>query len=108
MSIIQGSTIDRKALAELIKREERRFVEEHPRSLELFTQAKANLLGGVPMNWMVRWVGAFPLFVVQAEGAHFIHLAERLARRVPVQCNPEARIRCQQIRQLRQPGVSDV
>jgi glutamate-1-semialdehyde 2,1-aminomutase len=71
MSIIQGNTIDRKGLADLSEREERRFVEEHPRSQELFEQAKANLLGGVPMNWMVRWVGAFPLFVAEAEGAHF-------------------------------------
>jgi len=71
MSVIRGSAIKRNALAELIKQEEQRFVEEHPRSQQLFTQAKANLLGGVPMNWMVRWAGAFPLFVAEAEGAHF-------------------------------------
>ena len=77
MSVIRGKKIDREALAELIKKEEQRFVEEHPRSLELFTQAKANLLGGVPMNWMVRWAGAFPLFVAQAEGAHFVDVDGR-------------------------------
>ena len=50
MSIIKGNTMDRKALAVLSEREEQRFVEEHPRSQELFKQAKANLLGGVPLS----------------------------------------------------------
>ena len=26
---------------------------------------------GVPMNWMVKWAGAFPPFVREAQGAHF-------------------------------------
>ncbi len=42
----------------------------HPRSRALFAQAGVNLLGGVPMNWMTRWPGAFPLFVSDAKGAH--------------------------------------
>src|SRR5262249_46764854 len=45
--------------------------ESHPRSRELFERARKHLLGGVPMNWMVRWAGAFPIFVREARGAHF-------------------------------------
>jgi glutamate-1-semialdehyde 2,1-aminomutase len=52
-------------------REELRFVEAHPRSAGLFEQARGSLLGGVPMNWMSKWPGAFPPFVAEASGGHF-------------------------------------
>jgi len=29
------------------------------------------MLSGVPMHWMARWAGGFPLFVTEASGAHF-------------------------------------
>src|SRR2546427_13308573 len=48
-----------------------RFTAERPKSRALFERARASLLGGVPMNWMVRWSGPFPLFVKEAQGAHF-------------------------------------
>ncbi len=51
--------------------EQRRFVDAHPRSSALFERAKDSLLAGVPMNWMVKWPGAFPPFVESAHGAHF-------------------------------------
>jgi len=63
--------MDRKKLHELQKREEECFVREHPRSAELYERAKVSLLGGVPMNWMKKWAGAFPVFVKRAKGAHF-------------------------------------
>lgn len=63
--------IDRSRLHTLYKREEKRFVAEHPRSAELYLRAQASLLGGVPMNWMNKWAGAFPVFVKSAKGAHF-------------------------------------
>ncbi len=63
--------INRDKLCKAIADEERRFIEIHPRSLELFEKAKAHLLGGVPMNWMVRWAGRFPIFVTEGKGAHF-------------------------------------
>ena len=56
-------TLDRARLAALLAEEERRFHEAHPRSLALFERARRSLLGGVPMHWMVRWAGGFPLFV---------------------------------------------
>jgi len=64
-------TIDRSRLNELMQRERQRFRESHPESGKLAEDAKASLLYGVPMNWMVRWPGDHPLFVDRAEGAHF-------------------------------------
>ena len=63
--------IDRNKLAKLREREEQRFVLEHPRSAALYAGAENSLLGGVPMNWMKKWAGAFPVFVRSAKGAHF-------------------------------------
>jgi glutamate-1-semialdehyde 2,1-aminomutase len=65
------SSIDRDKFKELQQRESQRFVAEHPRSAELYGHAQGSLLGGVPMNWMKKWAGAFPVFVSKAKGAHF-------------------------------------
>ena len=59
------------ALDDLMTRELERFRAEHPRSHALSEQAKHSLLGGVPMHWMVRWPGGFPVFAAEAEGARF-------------------------------------
>src|SRR6476646_1565063 len=64
-------TISRARLHQLREREEKRFVAEHPGSAELYRRAQNSLLGGVPMNWMKKWAGAFPVFVTKAKGAHF-------------------------------------
>jgi len=64
-------TVDRSRLASLMEREQQRFIHEHPKSQALFERAGKSLLGGVPMNWMVKWAGAFPPFVREAQGAHF-------------------------------------
>ena len=61
--------IDRKRLAGLHAAEERRFVEAHPRSAQLAAEARTSLLGGVPMAWMSRWPGSFPVFFAKAAGA---------------------------------------
>jgi glutamate-1-semialdehyde 2,1-aminomutase len=66
-----ASTVDRARLAELHAREERRFVDQHPRSRELHERAGRSLLAGVPMHWMVEWAGAYPVFVAEARGARF-------------------------------------
>ena len=68
------SSIDSERLAALKAREDADFVERHPRSRELFERAQAHLLDGVPMNWMMRWAGPFPLFVAEAQGAHFTYV----------------------------------
>ncbi len=64
-----SSAIDRARLASLHEDEERRFVDTHPRSAALAEQARGPLLAGVPMPWMTRWPGSFPLYVESANGA---------------------------------------
>jgi len=63
--------IDRSRLQSLMQREQKKFVGEHPKSKALFDRARKSLLAGVPMNWMVKWAGAFPPFVREAQGAEF-------------------------------------
>jgi glutamate-1-semialdehyde 2,1-aminomutase len=65
------NAIDRDRLAALLEREERRFVDEHPRSRELFERGRQALLAGVPMPWMTQWASPFPVFAANAEGARF-------------------------------------
>src|ERR1700680_1344513 len=65
-------TIDRSRLQSLMQREQKKFVDERPKSKALFERARKSLLAGVPMNWMVKWAGAFPPFVREAQGAHFV------------------------------------
>ncbi len=65
------AVIDRQRLKALMQREQKKFVEERPKSRALFERAGKSLLGGVPMNWMKKWAGAFPPFVREAQGAHF-------------------------------------
>jgi glutamate-1-semialdehyde 2,1-aminomutase len=63
--------IDRDRLRDLRADEEELFVRLHPRSAELAAQARGSLLAGVPMPWMTRWPGSFPVFVDHANGARF-------------------------------------
>ncbi|MBI3430023.1 MAG: aminotransferase class III-fold pyridoxal phosphate-dependent enzyme [Actinobacteria bacterium] len=64
--------INRKRLAELTAIEEARFIKTHPQSGEMFKSAKAVMPGGVPMSWMAKWPGAYPVFVESAKGARFV------------------------------------
>jgi len=52
-----------------MSRELKRFVDERPKSKALSERARKSLLAGVPMNWMMKWAGAFPPFVREAQGA---------------------------------------
>src|SRR4051812_39536069 len=63
--------LDRDRLLELEVRELRRFAASHLRSRALYEGARASLLGGVPMPWMIKWAGGFPVHVESASGAHF-------------------------------------
>jgi glutamate-1-semialdehyde 2,1-aminomutase len=60
---------DRNRLAALRAEEEERFASSHPRSAALADAARGPLLAGVPMPWMTRWPGSFPLFFDSASGA---------------------------------------
>lgn len=64
--------IDRARLKVLYERENVRFLEKHRKSGELFQKAKSVMPGGVPMSWMSKWPGAYPLFVDRAVGARFL------------------------------------
>ena len=64
-------TIDRDKLKKQLQMEDEQFIREHPESGKLFEKAKKSLYDGVPMNWMIRWAGAYPVFVTEAKGIHF-------------------------------------
>jgi glutamate-1-semialdehyde 2,1-aminomutase len=64
-------SVSREKLKAAFERESAQFVADHPKSRALYERAGQSLLGGVPMNWMTRWPGAFPLFVSDAKGARF-------------------------------------
>lgn len=63
--------LDRNKLKQLLEAEEQLFHKTHPKSYELYQRARKSLHGGVPMLWMIRWAGSFPVFVKEAKGAHF-------------------------------------
>jgi glutamate-1-semialdehyde 2,1-aminomutase len=54
---------------EIFDRERAAFEAANPRSRELYQRARGSLFGGVPMSWMMKWAGGFPLFVASAEGS---------------------------------------
>ncbi|HEX8095593.1 transaminase [Jatrophihabitans sp.] len=58
----------RDRLRRLIEREREHYVAGHPASLALFRQA-GHLIGRVPMTWMSKWSGGFPLYLDTASGA---------------------------------------
>ncbi len=64
-------TLNRSHLESLLQQEEQLFHKTHPKSHELYQRARKSLHGGVPMLWMVRWAGSFPVFVKEAKGARF-------------------------------------
>ena len=66
------SVIDRQKLESALKSEEQLFCDIHPKSMHLAQSAKTALLSGVPMPWMTRWPGSFPLHVQKAHGARFV------------------------------------
>jgi hypothetical protein len=83
-------TIDRSRLKSLMEREQKKFVDERPKSKALFERARKSLLAGVPMNWMVKWAGAFPPFVREAQGAHYLQICGIFQRHAHLQM-PELR-----------------
>ena len=60
--------MDRDRLTALIHRERAAFADANPRSRAAFERAKGSLFGGVPMTWMAKWSGGFPLYLQGARG----------------------------------------
>ena len=59
--------VDRSRLTRLLAVEQAAYTQGHPRSQELFAKG-GNLFGGVPMTWMNKWSGGFPLYLDHARG----------------------------------------
>ncbi len=62
--------LDRTRLVRQYALEQQRFLDTHPRSKALYERAQGSLLEGVPMHWMKKWAGGFPVFVDSAQGAY--------------------------------------
>jgi glutamate-1-semialdehyde 2,1-aminomutase len=54
--------MDRSKLTELIDAERQTYKDLHPKSYAAFNDAQ-NLFGQVPMTWMNKWAGGFPLYL---------------------------------------------
>jgi glutamate-1-semialdehyde 2,1-aminomutase len=63
--------IDRPRPGALMADEMARFESAHPGSRALSRRSASSLLGGVPMSWMARWAGPYPVFVEEAGGPAF-------------------------------------
>jgi glutamate-1-semialdehyde 2,1-aminomutase len=61
--------IDRSRLRSLLDRERAAFAEAHPRSAAAYAAGGPHLLGGVPMTWMNKAAGGFPVYLAEADGA---------------------------------------
>jgi glutamate-1-semialdehyde aminotransferase len=62
---------DRKRLEQLFAKELELFVKKHPESKKLHDKAAGPMINGVPMSWMKKWPGPYPVYVASAKGAHF-------------------------------------
>ncbi|QIN84049.1 aminotransferase class III-fold pyridoxal phosphate-dependent enzyme [Rubrobacter tropicus] len=64
--------IPRGRVRDLLERERGSFERLHPGSRELYERSGTSLFGGVPMSWMMKWSGGFPVFAEKAEGSTVI------------------------------------
>jgi len=71
MTIPSSRYPDRARLAALHAAEVERFRAARPESERLTREARAVMPGGVPMLWMEKWPGPWPVHVDTAKGAHF-------------------------------------
>ena len=62
--------IDRRKIAQLRQREEVRFLNDRPRSVELLRRSRRHMPAGVPMSWMATLYAHAPFFIDRAKGAH--------------------------------------
>jgi glutamate-1-semialdehyde 2,1-aminomutase len=64
-----GTSIDRARLQELLARERHVHAERNPRSKAAYEAGRAHLFAGVPMTWMNKAAGGFPVYLDGAKGA---------------------------------------
>jgi len=68
--------VERARLRSLIARERASYAVAHPRSSDLF-RAADHLFGRVPMTWMAKWSGGFPLYLERALGNRIVDVDGR-------------------------------
>lgn len=61
--------IDRTKLAARLDAERTTFRDARPASRAAATEAAEHLIAGVPMTWMAKWAGGFPMFLREARGS---------------------------------------
>ncbi len=64
--------IDRGRIATLLAAERQTYAERNPRSLAVAEAGRAHLFGGVPMTWMAKAAGGFPLAFAEAHGNRLV------------------------------------
>ena len=69
-----GGALHRGTLSTLLAAERERFAAARPQSHAAFQDARRHLLGGVPMPWMSKWAGGFPVYLAEAHGARVVDL----------------------------------
>jgi glutamate-1-semialdehyde 2,1-aminomutase len=67
-----GGMIDRGRVAGLLERERGLYVERNPRSRAVAEAGAAHLFAGVPMTWMAKAPGGFPLAFAEAHGSRVV------------------------------------
>jgi glutamate-1-semialdehyde aminotransferase len=65
------SFFDPQRLGQLFAQELDLFVKNHPESKKLHEKAAGPMMNGVPMSWMKKWPGPYPVYVASAKGSHF-------------------------------------
>lgn len=68
--------IDRGRVRALLERERQTYVSSHPASARAYGEAR-HLFGNVPMTWMNKWSGGFPLQLERAFGNRVIDVDDR-------------------------------
>jgi glutamate-1-semialdehyde 2,1-aminomutase len=62
-------TVDRERLSGLLAQERETYLRANPRSAAAYAAGREHLFGGVPMTWMNKAAGGFPLYLGSASGA---------------------------------------
>ncbi len=65
----RSAVINRDRLLSIVERERAEFTARNPQSLAASEAAGESLWTGVPMSWMAKWPGGFPLGLAGAKGA---------------------------------------
>src|SRR4051794_41963525 len=63
------TAVDPSRVRGLLTRERTAYRDGHPASHAAWVKGQQHLLGGVPMTWMLKAAGGFPVFLAGADGA---------------------------------------